>query len=254
MEQKLMPFKIQVYGLSDIGLQRENNEDVWAELPEEHLYVLADGMGGHQAGEVASSEAVSCFCELMRKVLAKENRVLNLKEMRFAIKSGIELVNQIIYEMGRGDEILLGMGTTLCCLHFHEEGIIYAHVGDSRIYRLRNDKLSQLTKDHSLLRELVDKGSISESDSKEFAYRNIITKAVGTEPYVTPTVQTTDYRNDDLYLMCSDGLTDLISKHEIETVLKENPDLKNCAEVLVQAAKDKGGFDNITVVLLKLTT
>ena len=174
--------------------------------------------------------------------------------MRFAIKSGIELVNQIIYEMGRGDEILLGMGTTLCCLHFHEEGIIYAHVGDSRIYRLRNDKLSQLTKDHSLLRELVDKGSISESDSKEFAYKNIITKAVGTEPYVTPTVQTADYRDDDLYLMCSDGLTDLISKHEIETILKENADLKICAEALVQAAKDKGGFDNITVVLLKLTT
>ena len=193
-----MPYKVLVYGISDIGLQRENNEDVWAELPEEHLYVLADGMGGHQAGEVASSEAVSCFCELMRKVLAKENRALDLQEMRYAIKSGIELVNQIIYEMGKGDESLLGMGTTLCCIHFHPEGIVYAHVGDSRIYRLRNNKLYQLTKDHSLLRELTDKGSLNKSDIKEFAYKNIITKAVGTEPYVSPTVQTTDYHEYDL--------------------------------------------------------
>jgi serine/threonine protein phosphatase PrpC len=250
----LTPYKIVVYGLSDIGLARDNNEDVWAELPDEKIYVLADGMGGHQAGEVAASEAVFSFCEIIRKLMKKRKEGFTLEEMKQAIRGGVELVNQIIYEMGIGDEALFGMGTTLCCLHFHPDGLIYAHVGDSRIYRYREGRLKQMTKDHSLLREMVEMGCLTEDEAKEFLFKNIITKAVGTEPFVSPAVEHGDVLPGDIYLMCTDGLTDLLTTKNIEKVVKNSKGLRECAESLVQAAKDLGGYDNITVVLVKVET
>lgn len=253
MVLKTMSYTLTVYGLSDIGLVRQRNEDVWAELPKEKIYVLADGMGGHPAGDVASTETVSYFCELMRKLLSEQNtNEVGLQEMGFAIKSGIEFVNQMIYEMGKKDENLRGMGTTLCCLHFHPKGLIYAHVGDSRIYRLRKGEFVQLTKDHSLLRELVDLGHLSEREAKDYLYKNIITKAVGTEPFVTPSVNSTEITAKDIYLMCTDGLSDLLSRDEIKEVLDHNDDIKCMAEALIQRAKDRGGPDNITVVLIEV--
>lgn len=253
MVLQFMSYKITASGLSDVGLVRENNEDVWAELPEEKFYVLADGMGGHQAGEIASQEAVFTFLELIRKILQHSERKLNLKEMKQTIKKTIEEVNRTVYQMGRSDIHLIGMGTTFCCVHFHKEGAIFAHVGDSRIYHYRDKNLTQITKDHSLLRELIDMGYLSEAEAKEFLYKNILTKVIGTEPKITPSIESCEIKAGDIFVMCSDGLSDLLSTEEIESVIQDNEtDLDSCAKVLISEAKRKGGYDNITVVLLKV--
>jgi len=248
----LMPYKVVACGLSDIGLVRQNNEDVWAQLPDIGFYVLADGMGGHQAGEVAAREAVNALCRVLSKKLGPAKEEAALSEIKELLRRAIVHVNGLVYKMGRARQDLRGMGTTLCCLLFHSKGLIFAHVGDSRIYRFRGKKLEQLTKDHSLLRELVDQGQIDEQQATDFLYKNIITKAIGTEPKVDPSVDSREMRNNDVYLMCSDGLSDLLTCREIETTLQHSPTLCDAAENLVALANEKGGRDNITVVIVKV--
>jgi len=243
------PYKILSCGMSDIGLVRQNNEDVWAKMPALRFFALADGMGGHQAGEVAAKEAVGALIAIVEKKLKSRPSLL---ETQAIIQRAIEQVNSLVYKMGRSDNDLQGMGTTLCCIYFYERGIVYGHVGDSRVYRQRAKKLHQLTKDHSLLSELIDLGQLSEKQASEFLYKNIITRAIGTEPKVEPSVQTDDVAPDDIYLMCTDGLSDLLSLEEIEKIINRTPSLQECAKKLIQAAKDEGGYDNITVVLIKV--
>lgn len=251
MVLKLMPFNIEVCGLSDIGLVRDNNEDLWAEMPQINTYALADGMGGHRAGEVASYQAITVFQQLMGKIFFNRNTQLSLGESRFEIEHVLTLVNTHVYQMGCRDPELRGMGTTFCCLFFHEQGLVYGHIGDSRIYRLRDSKLEQMTKDHSLLRQMVDLGQLDEKGEKEFLYKNIITKAIGTEAYVEPSVYVGDLLVGDIYLMCTDGLSDLVPFEEIERVLSEGTPEEQASE-LVKIAKEKGGHDNITVVAIKV--
>lgn len=248
-----MPYKVVAFGISDIGLVRQNNEDVWAELPEYNFYVLADGMGGHQAGEIAAKEAVNALCHIIKKAfVSPEDSKISLEEARLIIEHAIEMVNGIVFKMGQKDRELKGMGTTLCSLLFHPKGLVYAHVGDSRIYRLRGNKMKQLTKDHSLLRELVDLGQLNEQQATDFLYKNIITKAVGTELYLEPSVHSCDVADEDIYMMCSDGLSDLLSKTEMENIVNKASTIQDAAKKLVKAAKDKGGHDNVTVVLAKV--
>jgi protein phosphatase len=247
-----MPYKITAYGLSDIGKVRHNNEDVWAELPECHFYALADGMGGHQAGEVASREAIKILCKLVKRNDTENTGQISLQELRKNISHFIEQVNFTVFRLGRSDAKLKGMGTTLCCLSFHSQGLVYGHVGDSRIYRLRNEKLTPLTKDHSLLRELVELGQISEHQSGEFLYKNIITKAIGTEPKVEPSVHLTMVEPNDLYMMCTDGLSDLLTTKEMQDILLQYSTPEEQVVQLIARANELGGHDNITVVVLKV--
>jgi len=252
MTSKLKPVKISSCGQTDIGLVRQNNEDVWAEIPELGTYILADGMGGHRAGEVAASQAVLSFCKILKKYLENNDVSLSLDEMEEAIRHVIEIVNGLVFEMGSKDQELKGMGTTLCCMHFHQNGLVYGHVGDSRIYRYRSSELEQLTHDHSLLRELVDLGQINECQEKEFLYRNIITKAIGTEAFVDPSVYSCDVEVGDRFLMCSDGLSDLLSIDEIKDLMINEQVIESLVKKLVLAAKEKGGHDNITVVVIEV--
>jgi PPM family protein phosphatase len=252
MVLQVMPYKVVAFGLSDIGLVRQNNEDVWAELPEEKFYVLADGMGGHQAGEVAAREAVNSLCAIMKKSLKSQKTKISLEEMNKIIANAIEQVNIAIYKMGRTEADLRGMGTTICCLLFYEEGIIYGNVGDSRIYRLREKQLIQLTKDHSLLRELLELGQISEQQATDFLYKNIITKAIGTEAKVEPSLYQSPVKKDDVYLMCSDGLSDLLNLKDIETTLNAFSSPQDAVKELIAKANQLGGHDNITVVIAKV--
>jgi len=247
----VMPYKVVAKGLSDVGLVRQNNEDYWAELPQQNFFTLADGMGGHRAGEVASKETVDALCETIKKSTAAEYEELTLEEIHGVLQFAIEQVNEHIYALGHSDESLKGMGTTLCCAYFHPHGLIYGHVGDSRIYRYRGGLLDQLTKDDSLYRELMDSGRLNTHRS-EFHYKNIITKAIGTEPFVEPSVHITDIQNQDIYLMCTDGLTDMLSVKEIEAIIRVCSDGAEGVKALVAAAKDKGGYDNITVILMKI--
>ncbi|MBA3722018.1 MAG: Stp1/IreP family PP2C-type Ser/Thr phosphatase [Parachlamydiaceae bacterium] len=249
MVLNIMSYKILVSGLSDVGLVRQNNEDVWGELPEEQFFVLADGMGGHQAGEIASRQAVDNLCRLFKEKF--NNPDISLNHARQLIEDAIREVNRIVFKMGYQQEKLHGMGTTLCCIYLHKDGLVYGHVGDSRIYRLRNHTLKQLTHDHSLVRELIELGQIKEEQAGEFLYKNIITKAIGTEPEVKPSVKIDELLVGDVILMCTDGLTDLLNFQEIQMILQQKPD-KEMASSLVKFAKMKGGFDNITVVVVKI--
>jgi PPM family protein phosphatase len=249
MAYPLMHYTISIYGASDVGLVRQNNEDFWAQIPEEQFCALADGMGGHQAGEIAARETVSRLCQLLHKQLTVASKTLEEVKQLFYIL--IQEVNQFIFRMGTESQELRGMGTTLCFLYFHPEGLIYGHVGDSRIYRLRRSQLEQLTHDHSLLREMIDLGQLNEQQAGEFAYKNIITKAIGTEPYVEPSIENSAIEAGDLLLMCSDGLTDLLTHEEIEYILAQTPE-NEMPKQLVKKAKLRGGYDNITVVLVKV--
>lgn len=253
MVLRVMPLKLSAYGLSDMGLVRQNNEDVWGCVPEHHLYVLADGMGGHQAGEVAAREAVLYLCSYMRKALEKiTTRELVIEEVVNLLRHAIEDTNHFVYEISLSHELLKGMGTTLCTLYFHEEYVVHAHVGDSRIYRLRNKKIEQLTQDHSLLRELVDLGKVQDHEVEDFLYKNIITRAIGTDITVDPAINVSMIHANDIYLLCSDGLSDLLSKEELEETLKQPLAVEEKVRTLIAAAKQKGGYDNITVVLVEV--
>lgn len=245
------PYKILAFGHTDKGLVRQNNEDVWGEVAEIGLFVLADGMGGHRAGEVAARETVAVLCRLVRRELEQKTRPA-IHELSRIIRHAIEQTNGIVHKLSLSDDQLHGMGTTLCSVQFHRDGAIYAHVGDSRIYRMRKKKLSQLTVDHSLMRELMDVGKLNETQISEFLYKNIITKAIGTEPVVIPSVHICDITDGDLFLMCTDGLSDLLTLAEMEAVINRAPTIRDAGKTLIACAKEKGGFDNITVVIMKV--
>ena len=247
-----MRFKVAVAGISDIGRVRQNNEDNWAQIPELQFFVLADGMGGHQAGEVASHTAVETCCALVRDLHEESSDSFTLQELRRNIGWIIEETNEAVYKKGRSDTDLRGMGTTLCCLHFHPNGVVYGHVGDSRIYRVRQKKMIQLTKDHSLLRQLIDLGQVTEQRASEFMYKNIITRAIGTGANVEGSVHAIHVEPNDLFMMCSDGLSDLLTTKEMETTINQSTSLEGAAQNLVDKANEIGGHDNITVVLAKI--
>lgn len=251
MVLQVMSYKVSTYGLSDIGLVRLNNEDFWSSVPEIGFYVLADGMGGHRAGEVASKEAVNILCSLVKEHLSSRGD-FNLEEVHGIIQIAIEQTNEKVYKMGLSDQNLRGMGTTLCCLYFHPKGLVFANVGDSRIYRYRDNKLEQISKDHSLMREMMDLGQLSEKHSSEFLFKNIITRAIGTEISVEPSVHIADVNDQDLYLMCTDGLSDLLSHKEIEQILQQTPSIQAATQKLIFQANKHGGLDNITVVMAKV--
>jgi serine/threonine protein phosphatase PrpC len=250
MAFQVMLYQVSVYCISDIGLIRQNNEDSWKLLKDEQFLVLADGMGGHQAGEVASKEAVERLCFLFQQRMNLSYKAIAQAER--LIKELIQEVNIMIYRLGRENPNLRGMGTTLCCLFFHPEGLIYGHVGDSRIYRFSHGQLKQLTRDHSLLRELIELGQLSEQQAEDFLYKNIITKAIGTEPNVEPAIAHIAVEAGDIFLMCTDGLSDLVCFEEIQEVLQHSSSIAEAASLLVKKAKQKGGYDNITVILVKV--
>jgi protein phosphatase len=252
MVAKQMSYKVFAVGLSDIGLIRENNEDVWSKLSQQRFFVLADGMGGHQAGEIAAGEAVGNLCHILSKRLNNRDEHIDLNIAREIIIEAIQEVNSHVYHMSRQYKDLRGMGTTLCFMHFHPKGLVFGNVGDSRIYRLRNQKLTQITRDHSLLSDLIEQGKINESQVENFLYKNIITKAVGTEPFVEPSARTSEVLDQDLYLMCTDGLSDLVTPLEIEKILNKKQSIKDMSQELIHHAKSKGGQDNITVVITKI--
>lgn len=226
---------VESYGISDIGLSRANNEDVFAELPDCQFYVLADGMGGHRAGEVASKEAVLQLCDAI-DILFSEEKKPTPEETISGLKSGIAESNHWVYTLSRNHPELSGMGTTLCCFILLDNLLIYAHVGDSRIYRLRK-KLERLTDDHSF--------------RNPHTFKSVLSKAIGTTPSVEPDVATANVQDGDYYFLCSDGLTDYVSDMNIEKILQKAPNIKEACLELVEAAKTAGGNDNITILMVR---
>lgn len=244
--------KVTSFGLSETGLVRDNNEDVWGGIIDDHFFVLADGMGGHRAGEVAAREAVNILCRYVNRSFQESGTKINVDRMKKILTQAIKDVNTEIFTMGTASEEFRGMGTTICCLYLHESGAVIGHVGDSRIYRFRNHELHMLTQDHSLISELVSTGRIEEEEAEDSKYRSIITKAIGTAPMIDPEVKRLDLREGDLFLVCSDGLTDVHSAEEIQKIIEDNSNIQNCAEALVVSSLERGGMDNITVLLVKV--
>ena len=249
--------KLEIYGITDVGRKRSHNEDTIGSDKSIGVAVLADGMGGYKAGEVASAMAVNMILEELRASLRQSEKGQIDEETGFsretlAVKKAIEKANETIYQTAQSQPQCHGMGTTLVTVAFYDDRLTIAHIGDSRLYRLRADTLEQVTSDHSLLQELIDKGFYTPEEAKKSLNKNLVTRAMGIELTVAPDLQEEVAIPGDIYLMCSDGLSDLVDDDEIESTLKAyRSDLEAAAQRLVQMANDKGGKDNISVILAR---
>ena len=229
--------------VSDTGRRRRHNEDQYVCMPP--LFAVADGMGGAQAGEVASGLAAAVLNEAAPDAGREERG-----EERVAWL--IQEANRRVFERSNEDEATSGMGTTMTVALVDGDTIAFGHVGDSRAYRVRGGALEQLTDDHSLVGELVRSGRLSPEEAESHPQRSVITRALGTEPDVDVDTFTVEAEPDDLYLICSDGLTDMVSPRDLEALLvARTRDLDAAARALVDAANAGGGEDNITVVLFQ---
>ena len=236
---------------TDIGKTRDNNQDAYyiSQEGDNFLFVIADGMGGHKAGETASNMAVDIIGDSLNILLTKSN--LSEKEIEDKIKASIHDANSRIYKKSMKDERFSGMGTTVTLAYIKDKDIFIGHAGDSRAYILRNNVLVQVTKDHSLVEELIRNGSISEEEAKHHPQRNVITRAVGSSSEIN-TDLIKEYKNHgDILLLCTDGLTSMLNDDEIKNSLLSNESMQKACEDLVRLSNDKGGFDNITILAVK---
>jgi PPM family protein phosphatase len=228
-------------GVTDPGRKRRRNEDSFVIDPP--LFAVADGMGGAQAGEVASRLAAAAFREF------HDADELDPEERLVAI---IQEANRRIYERAEGDAEVSGMGTTITAALVAADGLVIGHVGDSRAYRLRGGRFEQLTDDHSLVADLVRSGRLTPEEADVHPQRSVITRALGTDPHVDVDTFTVAAERDDLFLLCSDGLSTMVDDGEIRDLLTRADDLDQAGKGLVKAANKAGGEDNITVVLFRL--
>lgn len=248
-----MAIQIESFGETNTGLVRQRNEDAWRRFRHLNVFALADGMGGHRAGDVAAMEAVARLGRHLNERLDAEiSEMISPEQAMDVVADVILRVNEEVHALGRSSPELHGMGTTLCVLYVHQDQAILGHVGDSRIYRMRKGRLTQLTQDHSLMREMLDEGSLNPKDVQSFKKKHVITRAIGVDPFVEPSVDLVSLEDGDLFLLCSDGLTDLKSNREIESIMQDADCLEVLSRKLIDAANDAGGVDNTTVVLVRV--
>jgi serine/threonine protein phosphatase PrpC len=242
---------------TDTGRVRDHNEDAIASNEDMAMFVLADGMGGYNAGEVASGIAVKTVYELTTEACAREKPYerhtdTGLMRQTIVLRDAISRANKIIHQTAQSHDGCQGMGTTIVAGIFCDNRLSIAHVGDSRLYRLRNSKLERITRDHSLLQELVDRGFYSHEEAKQSTNKNYITRALGAEITVDVEIQEVQVEMGDIYLVCSDGLSDMVDDEEIHLTLSTfSASLSSVAEQLVKISNQHGGKDNISVMLVK---
>jgi serine/threonine protein phosphatase PrpC len=250
--------KIEFSEITDTGRVREHNEDAIGSNPEIGLMVLADGMGGYNAGEVASGIAVQIVSELSTEGAARENRDeidphSGLMRQSIVLRDAVYRANKIIHQTAQSQSHCEGMGTTIVAAMFYDNKITIAHVGDSRAYRVRGGAFEQITLDHSLLQELVDRGFYTPEEAQRSTNRNYVTRALGVEPTVEVEVHEHDVLPDDVYLLCSDGLSDMVEDEDIHlTISTFNASLDVVGKQLIELANDHGGRDNISVMLAQV--
>jgi PPM family protein phosphatase len=251
--------KVQFAGQTDVGLKRNHNEDSFLLLADHNLYMVADGMGGHSSGEVASRLAVETIAQFFRDSADDEDVTWPYKldkghtyeENR--LSTGVKLANLRIHESASADSKRKGMGTTLVSTRFVRDGIIIGHVGDSRVYRVREKKLEQLTEDHSLLNDYIKMKELTPEEIENFPHKNVIVRALGMKDTVQVDVVTTRPQIGDIYLLCSDGLCGMIDdKAILEIIVLHETNLEAGCNALIEAANANGGNDNITAVLLRV--
>ena len=237
---------------TDAGHVRDNNEDAVAVDPARGLAVLADGMGGYNAGEVASALAVELVSTQLGQWLDQAGAAAQPHAIADAMQTCVERANRAIFQAACENAAYEGMGTTLVALVLHGRTLVLGHIGDSRAYRLRGGVLRQLTNDHSLLQEQIDMGLITEEEAAYSPYRGLLTRAMGAEETVPLDVQTQAVEPGDLYLLCSDGLTDMLSDAELAATLTGDAPLPLLAQALTDKANAQGGHDNISLILCRM--
>lgn len=235
----------------DTGRARSNNEDAVRVDESLALAVLADGMGGYNAGEVASAMAADCMLAGIGRWLTTPGAVRDEPAIRHALMAIAQQANQAVFDAAQSRQEYAGMGTTLVTALFEPGRVWVGHIGDSRAYRLRGGRLEQLSRDHSLLQEQIDAGLLTAEEAAYSMNRNLVTRAVGVEPTVELEVADHELRVDDTILLCSDGLSDMLPDATIAQVMRASDSLAATAQALVDAANAAGGRDNISVVLVR---
>lgn len=248
---------LEIVRLTDVGQRRDHNEDAVASDVETGLVVLADGMGGYKAGEVASEIAVLTLVAelregLMELQIGKTDPDTGLLGESRVLRDAVAKANSAIYNVSQSQPQCAGMGTTLVAAVFTDNRICVGHIGDSRLYRLRGEDFRQITEDHSLLNEQLKSGLITPEQAKVSSNKNLVTRALGVDPVVELELHEYDVQPGDVYLLCSDGLSDLVEDDEIQLTLTAlSANLELAAHQLVQMANDNGGKDNISVILVR---
>lgn len=237
---------------TDPGRARENNEDAVVVDSDTQLCVLADGMGGYNAGEIASGMATAFIKSEMARWLSEAGRGAKTKEIRRALEICVDNANRSIFNAADSNPQYSGMGTTLVVGVFHASSLVLGHIGDSRCYRLRNREFSQITKDHSLLQEQIDAGLITQEQAAGSSIKNLVTRALGVEDAVLLDLTEHEVEAGDCYLMCSDGLSDMVDDAEIASILGGSSPIEQKADSLVASANEHGGRDNISVLLVQV--
>jgi serine/threonine protein phosphatase PrpC len=251
------PLRIEVAGQTDVGRKRSHNEDNFAIMAEYGLYVVADGMGGHASGEVASKMAVDTLQEFFAATADDPERTWPYKMDRGKgyeenrLITGIKLCNLRIYEQAQRNAKQRGMGTTLAALFAVEDGVYVAHVGDSRVYRIRDGSLEQLTEDHSLLNDYKKMKRLTEEEIANFPHKNVIVRALGMKDTVKVDTRFEAPRAGDCVVLCSDGLCGPVTDEDILKIVMSSPDLPTATHRLIEGANENGGPDNITCVVAR---
>ena len=250
--------KLRSVGLTDTGKVREHNEDAITSDADIGLFVLADGMGGYNAGEVASGIAAKTVMNLVREAysvqdLSGTDKATGLSRPAVILHDAIARANKIIHHTAKSQEQCEGMGTTIVAGLFFDNRVIMAHVGDSRMYRLRGERFEQVTMDHSLLQELVDRGFYTPEEAQRVTNKNYVTRALGVEVSVDIEIHEEPVQRGDYLVLCSDGLSDMVEDEDIHlTISTFGSNLDTVSKQLVQLANDNGGRDNISVMMIQV--
>jgi len=249
--------KLEVVGLTDTGRVRSQNEDSIGDDVEIGVIALADGMGGYKGGEVASAIAINTVMEELKQNISKlapgdSDPATGYANESLAVRDAIIKANDSIYQTAQSQPQYQGMGTTVVMAIFYDNRMTIAHVGDSRMYRFRHDALEQITSDHSLLQELVDRGFYTEDEARQSLNKNLVTRALGIEPTVAVDLREDMTLPGDIYLLCSDGLSDMVEDEDIYLTIKSfGTNLEDTAKQLIDLANQNGGKDNVSVILAK---
>lgn len=240
---------MKVFAKSDIGKARETNQDYYyVSQPSSNvgLYIVADGMGGYNGGDIASNLAVNSAKNYIETNFSKISH--NKEELQKLIKNAIEYANMIVYEKSKENEELEGMGTTIEIVLAYNNRVYIGHIGDSRIYRIRKNFIRKLTVDDSYVQKLVKDGTITKEEAVNHPKKNMLTKALGCTPFVEPEITVKGFLQDDIIVITSDGLTNMVSDEEIISIIKN--DIEKASDELIKKANNAGGLDNITVVII----